>query len=413
MTGRFFTITYYMIQAIVAYLLLICTKKKQQHCLVQANFGKSGGTRTYFFYLIEYLSRRQLHLTVMLTKNQYDNEVIALQSKFPFKKEEMNFELQRTTFNGTVFYKKTQEDLIYQLKELIFFWNALRRNRSSLFVISEGTPELLLFLLFSPVKMIFILHTVATQKLSHFKFRLLNLCFSSKKKIVTVSEFSKKLLLQNWTKGNHENSIKVVHNFYEPRNQVAMPYEKNCETVLSIGSLGHHKNPFFWITVCGEVLKHYKEPIRFIWAGDGELLEQCRAKSRHISQIQFIGDQKNVEQLYTDCTIYFQPSLLESHGIAVLGAMYFEKPCVVSDRQGLPESVIHNLSGLVVPVEDVTDSVNAILFLLNNAAKANDFAKEAKKRGEKEFTKVSWNLRMDYIFNDMYLNQQRKKNIPA
>ena len=414
MIRRFFIIAYLLLSAAIAYLLLLVTKKRSQSCLVYADFGKSGGTRTYFFYLVEYLSARQFDIKVMLTKEQCDDEVMALQSKFPFVIQLVDFEIQRTKFEGTVFYKKNQENFIYHLRELIFFWKYLRLSKCSLLVITESTPEVLLVLFLTPVKLLYILHTVATDKLDWLKQKILNACLSGNKKIITVSEFSKKSMRQNWVDGSKEKYIEVVHNFYEPFIHNISPLTHTTHTgkaVLTIGSLGHHKNPLLWIDVAKEVIRQYHGEISFVWAGDGILLEQCKAECSQYENIQFIGVSKNVEQLYLDCDVYFQPSILESHGIAVLGAMYFEKACVVSNRQGLPESVINDVTGLIVPIEDLHQSVNAILTLLNDPQKATAFGKAAKEKQQKDFVKTKWNQTMDFIFDGACGKQEKHNHI--
>ena len=147
------------------------------------------------------------------------------------------------------------------------------------------------------------------------------------------------------------------------------------------------------------LLQYPNNPIEFIWAGDGDLLDSCKALVKDIPSIKFIGYQKNVEQLYIDCTLYFQPSILESHGIAVLGAMYFEKPCIVSNKQGLPESVLNNETGFIVLIEHPQDAVTAILYLLNNPAKAGEFGKAGKKRFEEKFKKDKWLNEMNFLLN--------------
>ena len=106
-----------------------------------------------------------------------------------------------------------------------------------------------------------------------------------------------------------------------------------------------------------------------------------------------------MEHLYVDCTLYFQPSILESQGIAVLGAMYFEKPCVVSNRQGLPETVADLETGMVVPIENTHDAANAILSLLHAPAKATAFGIAGKKRVEANFGKSKWEVEMSEVFN--------------
>ena len=336
----------------------------------------------------------------MLTENQCDDEVIALQNAYPFAIEDMNFQLYKSSFAGTIFYKKKQEEIIYQLKELAYFWKQLRKHKCSGIICSVSNPELLLFLFLSPVKVFYILHTVAVHPLHQLKRKILNHCLSLKKQIITVSQFAKNNLLQNWTSGQHENFIKLIYNFYEPQTHQITFDKLPGKKVLTVGTVAHYKNPFFWIDVCKEVIKNCDDDsVEFIWAGDGELLQECKNLVRDIPQIKFIGYQKNIDQLYQSCTIYFQPSIFESHGIAVLGAMYFKKPCIVSDRQGLPESVVDNETGFIVSMDDTVMAAGAIISLLNCPEKAAALGESGKKRFEENFTKSKWTDEMSIVFN--------------
>ncbi len=399
MFGRLIKIACLFPKLVLAYIFLLLKNKDPKKCLVYASFLKSGGTRTYFFSLIEFLSRKKIGITVVLSREQCDAEILELQSQFPFTIREINFQPHRATFTGTIFYKKKQEEIIYQIKELIFFWNCLRKYKCSWCIVSEGHPEVLLLLFLSPVRVIYTLHTVATDRLDKFKRKVLNHCLSASKQIIAVSNYAKKIIIENWISEPKSDCVKVIHNYYEAADHSPILQKKKIKNILTIGTVTWYKNPLFWIEVAKQIQIRSNDNIEFIWAGDGDLLEECKAGINGFSNIKFIGYTKDVAQLYHDCDIYFQPSVLESHGIAVLGAMYFQKPCVVSDRQGLPESVENNLTGLVVPVIEPADSVNAILSLLNHPDKAVQFGKAAKEKAINDFSKSKWYEKMEFIFN--------------
>jgi glycosyltransferase involved in cell wall biosynthesis len=90
-----------------------------------------------------------------------------------------------------------------------------------------------------------------------------------------------------------------------------------------------------------------------MWAGTGSLLQECIESTKQFSEILFLGEVENVEELYSATDLYFQPSLLESHGISVLGAMYHKIPCIVSDQGGLPESIFNNFNGYTINLENI------------------------------------------------------------
>ena len=382
------------------YFRLLLTQKQKKSILVLPSFGAFGGTKTYFFYLIEFFHRKKYSIHVILTKRQCDADVIELKAKYPFTIHELDFNIIPTAFTGTIFYKRNQEYFIYHLKELIYFWKHLIKLRCNHLLISEAFPEQLLSLMVSPVKVRYVLHTVATHPMDGLKRKFLAFSLSKNRQIITVSNYAKEKILKNWTNCFHPEFIRRIYNFYQPRNQVIQSTSPVIKSVLTIGTVALYKNPFFWIEVCkAVVLKYNNEPVEFIWAGDGELFESCKASVIDFHPIKFIGYQKNTEQLYQDCTVYFQPSILESQGIAVLGAMYFEKPCVVSNKQGLPESVMNDKTGFIVPIEQPHDSVTAILYLLNKPAKGIEFGKAGKERAAANFGKNKWEAEMSELFN--------------
>jgi glycosyltransferase involved in cell wall biosynthesis len=400
MLARFFTILLLSFKFVFWYLLLLFSGKQKKAVLLVPSFGDFGGTKTYFFYLIEFLYKKNYLIHVMLTKSQCDEDVMALQAQYPFTIHALNFQLSATQFEGTLFYKRNQEYFIYHLHELVFFCRQLKKYQCAQLIISEANPAVLLSLLALPVSVHYVLHTAAVNQLDALKRRLLNFSLSKTKQIITVSNYAKEQVLKNWTNGHHPEFVKRVYNFYEPGHQNIQQTSALTKKVLTIGTVAHYKNPFFWIDTCKEVLLKYpNEAIEFTWAGDGELLASCQELVKDIPCIQFISYQKNVEQLYLDCTLYFQPSILESHGIAVLGAMYFEKPCVVSNRQGLPESVLNNETGFIVSIEHPQDAVAAILYLFHNPAAAIEFGKAGKVRVETHFSKSKWETEMSDLLN--------------
>ena len=387
-----------ILRVVYLYLTILCRNKKQNTCLLIAEFDAYGGTKTYFISLLKYLSTNGYHITVLLSKNQIDDEIKTLQLNFSFEIELLVFDIWRTEFQ-TPFHKKINKQyFFYQIRELNYFWNIIQRLRISHLVISSGNPEWLLFLIMSPCKVFYILHTSTMDKLDSFKSLILSLFLSKKKQIIVVSNSAKSLLLKNWRIKINESFIKVVYNYFEPSNTIIATANDSVPTILTIGSTEYYKNPIFWIEVCKKVLTVYDKPINFIWAGEGSYFTKCLLLTKNHPQIKFIGYTKEVDLLYQKSTIYFQPSLLESHGIAVLGAMYHSKPCIVSNKGGLVESVINNRTGLIIRIDSINDSVDAILSILLNPERGEEMGENGKTRFNTTFTKDLWMNKMNHLF---------------
>ncbi|MBM3441324.1 MAG: glycosyltransferase family 4 protein [Bacteroidetes bacterium] len=71
-------------------------------------------------------------------------------------------------------------------------------------------------------------------------------------------------------------------------------------------------------------------------------------------------------QLLNACDIYLQYSVQEGYCNAVVEAQLFGRPCIVSDAEGLPENVIHGVTGWVVPAnhpERLHEKITEVLAL--------------------------------------------------
>jgi glycosyltransferase involved in cell wall biosynthesis len=86
---------------------------------------------------------------------------------------------------------------------------------------------------------------------------------------------------------------------------------------------------------------------------------------------------EDVPQWQNQLDIYVSPSNSESFGVSALEAMACEKPVVVTNVGGLPEVVVENITGFIVPPRDVTLLAKAIKTLIENP----DLAEKMRKAG--------------------------------
>ncbi len=383
-------------------LLLLRIKKNQStKILLVAEYGKGGGTRTYFISLLYFLKKQQYQVTVLMNNWQADPEIDNLLVALDVKTLRVKFDFWCIDLDNPHPGLTKKQLISYQLREMLFWCNILTKEPFFTIVFSVGDPGRYLYALLLPVKIRYILHTQPMVKADKYKRWLLASQLSSSKQIITVSFSSKKTIESFWLNTASNNYVNVIYNFYEPKfkniGAVKMQHVKN---VLTIGDLEYYKNPFLFIDCAMQIIdRGNKTSVTFTWAGGGSLLQECRDRAKEYPQIKFIDFTDNVEKLYNEATIYYQPSLLESHGISALGAMYHRLACIVSDHGGLKESVEDNKSGFVVTVTDVTASVEKLQLLLYN----NSLCKEMGSHGyviyEKKFTKIIWESKMMVLFS--------------
>lgn len=120
---------------------------------------------------------------------------------------------------------------------------------------------------------------------------------------------------------------------------------------------------------------HYPDKnFKLVLVGGGEQLEELKLLAKMLgvySKCEFVGKvtHSEVPAWLNSFDIYVAVSRYnsESFGVAVLEAMACEKAVIVSDVGGLPEVVQKDVTGLIVPKEDVKATKEAIIALYENS----------------------------------------------
>lgn len=120
--------------------------------------------------------------------------------------------------------------------------------------------------------------------------------------------------------------------------------------------------------------------IFFVFLGDGELAPELgkMVSSLGIKNVMFLGWRQDVPEVMSTFDIFVLPSLNEGMGKVLVEAMALGKPIVASDVGGIPDLVIHNHNGLLVPPADVEGLANSINVLLHDPIKRKEMGDRGK-----------------------------------
>ncbi len=123
--------------------------------------------------------------------------------------------------------------------------------------------------------------------------------------------------------------------------------------ILTVARLHWSKGLEYTIQALAEL---HRDGIEFTYtiAGDGKEHERLILAAHQLGirdKIIFAGNQEHqrLPDFYKNCDIYIQYSVQEGFCNAVLEAQAMGLLCIVSDAEGLPENVIHEETGWVVP----------------------------------------------------------------
>lgn len=293
------------------------------------------------------------------------------------------------------------------LKELFFLVRSIfaiqllsLRHGFADVTISAIEPEKYLYMFWMPfAKVFYILHTAPNGCYTLFTSYTCNRRLNNRRSLVTVSKSNADLVCEAWQISHTKR--KFVHMVYNCVVENMPPVlDRKMEPKLNVLTMGHlvpYKNPYIWLDVAKAVTAA-RGDISFTWLGNGPLLDELRKASAGLTTIMFPGAVANPASFLADATVYYQPSLHETHGIGVIEAMHYGLPCVVSNVGGMPESVEHHYNGLLVEPNDVTAHTNAILTLLDDKEFRKRAGENSYHRSNELFSFNKFEEEMNFVY---------------
>lgn len=284
----------------------------------------------------------------------------------------------------------------------------VREFKPDWITVSVGTPGLFLGALAYRRPVLYVLHTYPHGRerfaiLARLRRWFLRPRLNKSHRLITVSKAAAEQIAVHWLLGDTAGVIDVVPNGVRDLGASSGDGEAAAGQPLTIVTVGHvvdYKNPLGWIEVARRVLRqNVGIPLKFLWLGDGKLLEECRARVRAegLEQLKFLGCVDDVRGIVAKGDIYFQPSRLESQGLAVLEAMCAGRPCVVSNAGGLPESVADGTTGLVADASDLDDMAAKLNILVRDGSVRKRMGTAARARWAEWYSDTAWGRRMDAL----------------
>lgn len=344
---------------------------------IVAEFSVTGGTRVYFEQLVALLERNNIDVRLLVPANALTDSMRDF-----FEKKNIPY---TSYFAPQGLYGRFPFRFFWEVATVVPF---LIKHRPSLLLCSIGSPVNWSSMLVLPVRQLQILHTCPQPVKWYYKayFSLLKPFLGPKKKLAAVSIYASEQIKKIW------GLVAISMHNGVPSKYVegASSLEKK---IVTLGHVREYKNPAVWLECARNVVKKIPDA-HFYWFGEGELLEQFQNETVADLNIHFPGNIDAVSEELSSTQIYFHPSRLENHSLAILEAMSCGRPCVVSNAGGSVESIIDGECGFVSIPDDVQAFVDNICQLLGDEEKRIHMGENALVRYRKEFSVSSWERRL-------------------
>jgi len=131
-----------------------------------------------------------------------------------------------------------------------------------------------------------------------------------------------------------------------------------------------------------------------------DVIDSVKKTREGVFWVDAVVNKKDLVEFYSHAAVFCCPSIYEPFGIINLEAMACEVPVVASDVGGIPEVVVHNQTGFLVPVSRQNESpflpvapetyakdlAYQINRLMENPVKRERFGKEGRLRAVEQFS---------------------------
>ncbi len=142
-----------------------------------------------------------------------------------------------------------------------------------------------------------------------------------------------------------------------------------------------------------------RDNIFFVLVGDNEIEDfEFFNLIKSQNNIIYLGHQQKVNEILNIADLVMLPSLREGFGISVIEASSLEKATIVSDIDGLKDTVLNHETGLLFEVNNKNDFIKKITFLLDNEKIVKKMGKKARENVLKKYErKTVINLYTQYL----------------
>jgi len=327
---------------------------------IDCRMAKESGIGRYITNLVRNLSIIDAHnnYTLYVYEENYFQE-LNLPKNFSLKLANFRWHSFSEQFQFNSLLKKGMHDLVHfpQTNYPIFY------NRKFIVTIHDITMVKMatgrastLFYPFYFIKLLF------------FKL-ILNRALHKSSSIITVSEFVKKEIINNYQIPG--DKIKVIYNgidsnlSYQPKDLVYFQEKYNIKKpfIFYVGNAYPHKNLERLIYAFTSFNTENK--FNLVLAGKSDFFyERLKKEFEKLDNVKFIGvvDDIELSKLYSSCVFFVYPSLSEGFGIQIVEGLGLGTKVCCSNNTVFPE-IAENLAFYFDPlsIEDMSKTFNRVI----------------------------------------------------
>lgn len=217
-------------------------------------------------------------------------------------------------------------------------------------------------------------------------------------KITAISEGIRKVMIED---GVPESQVTTIHSSvdkdkFKPINddetfRHRFALREDYPVIGVIAQLIERKGHRFLFEITPLLIKKFP-CLKIMVFGKGPLEEELKSLADELgisSSVDFVGFQKDMENIMPNLDLVVHPALMEGLGVSLLQASACGVPIVASASGGIPEIVRDTENGLLVPAGDKDALYESVLSLLASKEKRKELGKRGRQIIEEDFSTLT------------------------
>ena len=205
--------------------------------------------------------------------------------------------------------------------------------------------------------------------------------------------------------------VRVIYNGIDPslhenrttsESRAALGIPDGGLVISVVARLFDYKGHEFFLRACCEISRRWPATT-FLLIGDGPLRGRLEELARTFGleqNVRFLGTRSDVPELLALTDVVVLPSLEEGFPNAVLEAMAAGKPVVATRVGGIPEAIVDEKTGLLVPAGDAASLAAAIGRLMEDPGRRTFMGAAGRQRVHERFGLSKMVAEMEALYEE-------------
>ncbi len=160
-------------------------------------------------------------------------------------------------------------------------------------------------------------------------------------------------------------------------------------TIGNVADMREDKGQAYLIRAFANVVGRTDKDVYLVIQGEGPEESNLRSLTKELgieNRVRINTERQRRFEVIRSLQMFVDPALSERFPNALVETMAMSLPCVATDVGGIPEVVVDNVTGIIVPSMSVEPMADAILKIINDPDLARALGSQGRERVEKDFT---------------------------